>query len=340
MKPYGNAKFYGSMAGKYLKAPIVGIVATADGRGYWLVAKDGGVFSFGDATFEGSLGDKTLPLPVVGMASSDGGTAATRGAQGLKGPVGAKGAVGPRGATGPAGARGAVGTAGPAGALGATGAAGARGAIGPAGARGPTGAIGPAGARGPTGAIGPAGARGPTGAIGPAGARGPSGAAGPNGATGATGAVGATGATGTSGTADIAEFYALMPPDNAAPVAPGTAVEFPNNGPAEGSGSIVRTGSSSFMLSNIGTYNVSFVVSVTEAGQLGLAVNGLQLAYTVVGRATGTSEIVGESLVTTTSVNALLTVVNPVGESTALSITPLAGGVNPVSATLEIQQLG
>jgi hypothetical protein len=39
-------------------------------------------------------------------------------------------------------------------------------------------------------------------------------------------------------------------------------------------------------------------------------------------------------------VNALLTVVNPVGESTALSITPLAGGANPVSATLEIQQLG
>jgi len=45
-------------------------------------------------------------------------------------------------------------------------------------------------------------------------------------------------------------------------------------------------------------------------------------------------------LVTTTSVNSILTVRNPTGESTALTITPLAGGTHPVSATLEIQQLG
>jgi hypothetical protein len=30
------------------------MVPTADGGGYWLVAADGGVFSYGDATFEGS----------------------------------------------------------------------------------------------------------------------------------------------------------------------------------------------------------------------------------------------------------------------------------------------
>jgi hypothetical protein len=28
--------------------------ATPDGKGYWLVASDGGVFSFGDAAFYGS----------------------------------------------------------------------------------------------------------------------------------------------------------------------------------------------------------------------------------------------------------------------------------------------
>ena len=33
-----------------LNAPIVGIAATPDGRGYWLVGADGGVFAFGDAT--------------------------------------------------------------------------------------------------------------------------------------------------------------------------------------------------------------------------------------------------------------------------------------------------
>jgi hypothetical protein len=131
-----------------------------------------------------------------------------------------------------------------------------------------------------------------------------------------------------------------MPGDNAVTVQPGTAVQFPQNGPAVGNGSLTRTNGSTFLLSNIGTYNVSFVVSVSEAGQLELALNGVALPYTVAGRATGTSEIVGESLVTTTTVNTLLTVENPAGENTALSITPLAGGTDPVSATLEIQQFG
>jgi hypothetical protein len=69
-----GAPFYGSMGGKALNAPIVGIAATPDGGGYWLVASDGGVFSFGDATFEGSMGGVRLNAPVVGMtATPDGG---------------------------------------------------------------------------------------------------------------------------------------------------------------------------------------------------------------------------------------------------------------------------
>jgi hypothetical protein len=31
------------------------MAATPDGGGYWLVASDGGVFSFGDAAFDGSV---------------------------------------------------------------------------------------------------------------------------------------------------------------------------------------------------------------------------------------------------------------------------------------------
>jgi hypothetical protein len=34
--------------------PIVGIVSDPDGKGYWMVGRDGGVFSF-DAPFRGSL---------------------------------------------------------------------------------------------------------------------------------------------------------------------------------------------------------------------------------------------------------------------------------------------
>jgi hypothetical protein len=41
---------------------------TPDGHGYWLVASDGGIFSYGDATFFGSTGSITLNKPIVGMA--------------------------------------------------------------------------------------------------------------------------------------------------------------------------------------------------------------------------------------------------------------------------------
>ena len=38
--------------------------------GYWLVASDGGIFTFGDATFYGSTGNVALNKPVVGMAAT------------------------------------------------------------------------------------------------------------------------------------------------------------------------------------------------------------------------------------------------------------------------------
>jgi hypothetical protein len=44
----------------------VGIAAAPGGSGYWLVASDGGIFSFGDATFYGSEGGTTLNAPIVG----------------------------------------------------------------------------------------------------------------------------------------------------------------------------------------------------------------------------------------------------------------------------------
>ena len=47
-------------------SPIVGMAATPDGGGYWLVAADGGIFSFGDAHFYGSTGAVHLNQPIVG----------------------------------------------------------------------------------------------------------------------------------------------------------------------------------------------------------------------------------------------------------------------------------
>jgi hypothetical protein len=44
------------------------MAVTPDGMGYWLVASDGGVFTYGDAAFYGSPGNLTLNRPIVGMA--------------------------------------------------------------------------------------------------------------------------------------------------------------------------------------------------------------------------------------------------------------------------------
>jgi hypothetical protein len=63
---FGDAGFYGSIPGlgilpagsaapgRKLAAPVVGMVPSADGGGYFMVASDGGVFAFGDAVFAGS----------------------------------------------------------------------------------------------------------------------------------------------------------------------------------------------------------------------------------------------------------------------------------------------
>jgi hypothetical protein len=57
-----------------LNAPIVGLAPTPDGGGYWLVAADGGVFTFGDAGFDGSgAGTTTGGAAAVGLAGRPGG---------------------------------------------------------------------------------------------------------------------------------------------------------------------------------------------------------------------------------------------------------------------------
>ena len=273
------------------------------------------------------------------------------GVAGPAGPQGPAGVAGPIGPQGPAGEAGPVGPQGPGGVAGPAGPQGPAGVAGPIGPQGPAGEAGPVGPQGPAGVAGPAGPQGPAGETGPAGPQGPAGVAGPvgpqgpigeTGPVGPQGPIGETGPIGPQGPAggilNYADFFALMPPDNSATVAPGTDVSFPQDGSNSGSG-IARSGPSSFNLAEIGTYLVLFQVSVTEAGQLILTLNGEDLAYTVVGRATETSQIVGMAIVETTVINSILTVRNPEGTAAALTITPLAGGTRPVSAHLVIMQI-
>ena len=247
--------------------------------------------------------------------------------EGRQGPPGVRGPAGPVGPAGPQGIQGEVGPVGPAGPQGIQGEVGPVGPAGPQGIQGETGPVGPAGLQGiqgETGPVGPAGPQGIQGEVGPVGPEGPQGIQGEQGPAG--------------GVLSFADFYALMPPDNAATVAPGTDVSFPQDGPNSGA-DITRLGADSFELGPIGTYQILFQVSVTEAGQLILTLNGEDLPYTVAGRATGTSQIVGMALVETTTENSVLTVRNPEGTAAALTITPLAGGVRPVSAHLVIMQI-
>jgi hypothetical protein len=65
---FGGAAFYGSMGGKVLNNPVVGIASALNGGGYWEVASDGGIFNFGTASFHGSMGGKPINKPVVGIA--------------------------------------------------------------------------------------------------------------------------------------------------------------------------------------------------------------------------------------------------------------------------------
>ena len=63
-----NAPFSGSMGGKPLNMPIVGMAVDPATGGYWEVASDGGLFAF-NAPFYGSMGGKPLNKPIVGIAA-------------------------------------------------------------------------------------------------------------------------------------------------------------------------------------------------------------------------------------------------------------------------------
>jgi hypothetical protein len=69
---FGDAKFRGSTGNLRLSSPVVSM--TAGSKGYWLVARDGGIFAFGEP-FVGSLpglGAQSLPAGVRIRALPDG----------------------------------------------------------------------------------------------------------------------------------------------------------------------------------------------------------------------------------------------------------------------------
>jgi len=76
---FGTAGFFGdtqaivSHTHQAFNGSPVALAATPNGKGYWEVHSDGGVFAFGDATFLGSMGTQHLNKPIVGIATTSDG---------------------------------------------------------------------------------------------------------------------------------------------------------------------------------------------------------------------------------------------------------------------------
>ena len=158
---------------------------------------------------------------------------------------------------------------------------------------------------------------------------------GPRGLQGETGATGATGAPGT-GIEPVFGYFYLQNITAPHPIGVGESVPFDRNGPSSG---LFRSSETEFVLRDIGVYEVTWQVSVDEAGQLVLALDGAEIPSTVVGRATGASQIVGNVLIENSVPGSTLSVRNPIGNPVALTLTPLAGGARPATSSLVIKRL-
>jgi len=156
------------------------------------------------------------------------------------------------------------------------------------------------------------------------------------GAPGIPGIPGVAGLPGGAAAFSFADFYALDPP-TAQIIIPGGPVAFPNAGPS--SGAVVSNVAGTVFTLPAGTYQIEFQVTVVEGtAGLELSLNGVAQSNTIVGRATGTSQIVGVFYVTlggpgTTT----LSVINP--GTVNITVSPSAGGVNPSSSHLLITRI-
>ena len=83
--PSGTPPSTGAPVASTSTSPSWAWPPTPPGRGYWLVASDGGVFSFGDAAFHGGTGGQHLNRPIVGMAATPDGLGLLAGGLGRRG---------------------------------------------------------------------------------------------------------------------------------------------------------------------------------------------------------------------------------------------------------------
>jgi hypothetical protein len=158
------------------------------------------------------------------------------------------------------------------------------------------------------------------------------------------------------GALDYAMFYGLTagtgnggPTDYPTPIAVRTAngtgaMLFPRLGPAKPSSAITALSPSQFNLGLAGFYEVTFLCHTTEPGQLEVVLDNALLPETCfadMNPTAGGHPIGGTVLLSIGTPNAVLEVVNPNGNSTALTITTADGSDTHANAqVLAITYLG
>jgi hypothetical protein len=149
---------------------------------------------------------------------------------------------------------------------------------------------------------------------------------------------------GGGGNGDYAAFF-RNPVAGFGTIGLDTAVPFSSDGPTSGP-AITRFGvlDGEFVLAAAATYDISWMVSVDEAGQLALFLDDgagyLFQPETLAGRATGTNQISNRVIITTTTPNAKIKIVNHSSSAGALTMTPLPGGTSAGATYLVIMIAG
>ena len=193
---------------------------------------------------------------------------------------------------------------------------------------------GPPGPPGPRGPMGPRGPQGPFGPQGPQGEQGEQGPVGPQGPQGEQGEQGEPG-----GVLSYADFYAIDGETSAFKnLQPGEDFAFPEDGANSGSG-ISRISDTSFNLAKAGSYQVMFHVTAVQIKKLGVTLNGTMQDYTISGRPSGASEIVGMTIVTTTQDDTVLTLRYPEDEEAISDVQPTDNPYLDITSHLVIIQL-
>jgi hypothetical protein len=272
--------------------------------------------------------------------------------------------------------------------IGPIGPTGASGGIGSTGEIGPTGSTGEIGPTGSTGEIGPTGS---TGEVGPTGSTGEVGPTGSTGEVGPTGSTGEVGPTGSSAITELGAFFGMPAgPSNTGindypatiatsaigpSVAGLSAINFPRlSAPTIGgiiinNPGIAQTDNTEFILPSVGTYHVSWHISVNEPAQwsLWITTDGSGTAIVAggpgglfsqfktdisglysttgsgvasqVGQADLTSQLNGDVIFRNPIAGSAIQIRNYAASGGTVTVTPLPGGTQAQAIVLNIQRL-